>query len=188
MTSLQRANLLIRNSFTHVHSPVAQPLGAIWGSVSCLRTLRHEDWRKRGSNHQPSDLKLFTTKTVNVLRIRHLHQLRPYNVMWKIASFKLPLPMPVASWLTPSSRWYITAVQLKTAVQPAVSPFTRCMPQPVRPSYGEQAHCSGTVLHHDTEPPRGRKPYLCEYSQPNVRRAWSAPCYRTFHTMHGDDL
>ncbi len=26
VTSLQRANLLIRNSFTHIHSPVAQPL------------------------------------------------------------------------------------------------------------------------------------------------------------------
>ncbi len=31
----------IRNSFTNIHTPVAQPLGAMWGSVSCPKTLWH---------------------------------------------------------------------------------------------------------------------------------------------------
>ncbi len=30
VTSLQRANLLIRNSCTHIHTLMAQPLGAVW--------------------------------------------------------------------------------------------------------------------------------------------------------------
>ncbi len=51
VASLQRANLLIRNS----HTPLEQPSGGIWGSVSHPRTLRRVDWRSRGSNHQPSD-------------------------------------------------------------------------------------------------------------------------------------
>ena len=29
----------------HIHTPMAQPLGAIWGSVPCLRTLQHVNWR-----------------------------------------------------------------------------------------------------------------------------------------------
>ncbi len=43
VTSLQRAKLLIWNSDTHIHTPMTQPLGAIWGSVSCPRTLQHVD-------------------------------------------------------------------------------------------------------------------------------------------------
>ncbi len=39
--SLQSVKLLIRNSHTHIHTPVEQPSGAIWGSVSCSRTLQH---------------------------------------------------------------------------------------------------------------------------------------------------
>ncbi len=30
-------------------------LGAIWGSVACLRPLRRADWRSWGSNRRPSD-------------------------------------------------------------------------------------------------------------------------------------
>ncbi len=37
--AVQTANLPIGNSYTHTHTPVVQPLGAIWGSVSCTRTL-----------------------------------------------------------------------------------------------------------------------------------------------------
>ncbi len=43
---------------THSHAPIAQPLGANWGSVSRPRTLPHIDRRSRGSNCWPSDLVL----------------------------------------------------------------------------------------------------------------------------------
>ncbi len=43
------ANLLIRKSYTYIYTPMEQPVGAIWGLVSCPRTLRHADQRIRGS-------------------------------------------------------------------------------------------------------------------------------------------
>ena len=52
----------IRNSFTHIHTPMAQ-LMAMWGSVSWPRTLQHEAQRSWGSNHQPSDWKVTRSTT-----------------------------------------------------------------------------------------------------------------------------
>lgn len=40
---------------TQFHTPMAQPSGDIWGSVSSPRTLWHADWRSLGSNQQSSD-------------------------------------------------------------------------------------------------------------------------------------
>ncbi len=55
VASLQRASLLFRNSYTHIHTPMAQSSGVIWGLVSCPRTLWHVDLGNRGSNHRPSE-------------------------------------------------------------------------------------------------------------------------------------
>ncbi len=40
---------------SHTFTPVVQLLGAVWGSVSCPRTLQHVDQRSWGLNHQLSD-------------------------------------------------------------------------------------------------------------------------------------
>ncbi len=37
VASLQSANLLIKNTNTHIHTPMEQLLGVMWGSVSCPR-------------------------------------------------------------------------------------------------------------------------------------------------------
>ncbi len=49
--SLQSANWLIRNKYTHTHNWWK---GAIWGSACCPRTFGHADWRSRELNQWPS--------------------------------------------------------------------------------------------------------------------------------------